>query len=1276
MERGGSLFVRFLEDENAQMKVFIVVVLAVLFSGIYFFNFIGASTNVSSCQTLSVAGETYVLTNNVSSNGTCFTISAANITLDCAGYAINYSINGSPSNYGIYTNQFNTTINNCTVLDGNTSNVNDNRYGIYIDGSSSNSTIENSFVNVTNSTAIYVYGGSTLNYGFFINNTVYNYNNGAFYIRKFENALIQNNYFESIYGPALTFYSAANGTVINNIFNSSSTSDTVSFLFTSTYNNFTNNSVYALEENAFGLYSSNNYFGDNFWFGNTTQGVGVLISEANNNTFVQDWTEGQYAVYFFVNSTNNTFIDMKAINGSPYDVYYWFQYTSTNNTFLNCSYDSETVTGNGSYLVRKWYYQANVSNSSGSPLNGAKINAYNSSGVSQFGVLTNSSGYIDRQALTQYVNNGTKQYYTNYTINASLWGYTTGSNTINLTTNNFGDVFTLNAAPAFTGLGSGTSGDPYQITSWAQLSEVNDYLSSYFILMNDLNSSTTGYDTYASSSANGGSGWIPLGDYATSSSNSFVGSFDGQNYTISDLYINRTAYYQGLFGYLGSGAEIHNLGILNVNFSTMSYVGAVAGYSSSSVNVFEVFSNGTIYMTNSYGGGLIGYVSLGTISDSYSKVNVSGSIVGGLIGRAAYSPTINKTYSIGNVASGSYGGGLIGYGAAACTNCVYDTNTSGQSDTNGGSVPKTTEEMMSIETYENWSIVAVSQEADGHANHLYTWNIVNGSSYPFLSWEYTEGVIDTTPPTFTYIPSSAILTYGSETLGVNFSATDEISFSGFSVNDSNFTINSTGWLTNATILSVGDYNLNITISDSSGNQNSTDYLVTVNQANPSASLTNSTVLSVIYPTSFTVGYSESNFGDGDVSYFIYRNGTSVGTGETVTLGVGTYGYVLNTTGGTNYTSNSSLDSFILSVTQNSTNLSLSGTSLIPYGTAANVTGLGCPSQLTCNLYRNDTLVSNPDISTLSVGTYHYIYNTTGNANYTSDSVDFNLTVSSDVTAPTVTIVSPNSGSTYTSSSVSLSLVTNENSTCNYSTNSWSTNYSMTANSTGTGHTATASLSSGSYNITFSCADIVGNRNSTQNVSITVSITTSSGSSGSSGSSSSSSSITTTTTTTNDSGIYSPTLDQLSLGYNVSATVSEIIQIPLSTGTKEIIVNDVSGGIITISVDGQSYSFVDSLGLDLNNDSVYDIEIVNNGVFDNYADLSFTLISEEDSSISNTSEEKNKFSINWPNVDWSNWKTYVGIGGFVLILAGVLWWVLFRRGIDKFSLENVDDYDYK
>ncbi len=65
----------------------------------------------------------------------------------------------------------------------------------------------------------------------------------------------------------------------------------------------------------------------------------------------------------------------------------------------------------------------------------------------------------------------------------------------------------------------------------------------------------------------------------------------------------------------------------------------------------------------------------------------------------------------------------------------------------------------------------------------------------------------------------------------------------------------------------------------------------------------------------------------------------------------------------------------------SNNISWSGT----YLSITNTTGYGCPSELTCNLYRNGNSVSNPEIAMLGAGSHIYVYNTSGNSNYSSHS---------------------------------------------------------------------------------------------------------------------------------------------------------------------------------------------------------------------------------------------------------------------------------------------------
>jgi hypothetical protein len=69
-----------------------------------------------------------------------------------------------------------------------------------------------------------------------------------------------------------------------------------------------------------------------------------------------------------------------------------------------------------------------------------------------------------------------------------------------------------------------------------------------------------------------------------------------------------------------------------------------------------------------------------------------------------------------------------------------------------------------------------------------------------------------------------------------------------------------------------------------------------------------------------------------------------------------------------------------------------------YPASTNTTSSGCPSQLTCNLSRNDTGLigssSNPisDIVLLGAGGYNYTYNTSGNENYSANVTSNVLTI--------------------------------------------------------------------------------------------------------------------------------------------------------------------------------------------------------------------------------------------------------------------------------------------
>jgi hypothetical protein len=72
------------------------------------------------------------------------------------------------------------------------------------------------------------------------------------------------------------------------------------------------------------------------------------------------------------------------------------------------------------------------------------------------------------------------------------------------------------------------------------------------------------------------------------------------------------------------------------------------------------------------------------------------------------------------------------YGCSV-SNSFWDTQASGQATSDGGTGKNTTE-MKNIATFSvaGWSIIAV---ALNETDPAYIWNIVNNTTYPFLSWE-------------------------------------------------------------------------------------------------------------------------------------------------------------------------------------------------------------------------------------------------------------------------------------------------------------------------------------------------------------------------------------------------------------------------------------------------------------------------------------------------------------------------------------------------------------
>lgn len=224
-------------------------------------------------------------------------------------------------------------------------------------------------------------------------------------------------------------------------------------------------------------------------------------------------------------------------------------------------------------------------------------------------------------------------------------------------------------------------------------------LDGYYMVMNDLNA--IGFDFQPIG------GEIPDG--------AFSGVLNGRGFRVSNLQINQPEdSYVGLFKAISG--EVSNLHVSGV-VTGKSYVGILAGGIWGTVTqsscVGEVTSSEG--MAGGFTGLLFNYTAPPLIANCYAHVDVIGSgwYTGGFVGNGTMYCT--NCYSIGSVINGNGFGGYLG----PPTNCYYDSENSGCSDTGNGE-PRTTLEMQTQSNYVGWDFVNI-------------WKIAGG--YPYLTNE-------------------------------------------------------------------------------------------------------------------------------------------------------------------------------------------------------------------------------------------------------------------------------------------------------------------------------------------------------------------------------------------------------------------------------------------------------------------------------------------------------------------------------------------------------------
>ena len=401
---------------------------------------------------------------------------------------------------------------------------------------------------------------------------------------------------------------------------------------------------------------------------------------------------------------------------------------------------------------------------------GGDITSDGGASVTERGVVyssTDATPTIGESGVTKDANGtGTGTFSKSITGLSSNTTYYVCAYAINTAGTSYGEVVNLEVGKPS---GTGTSSDPYLIATLDNLKWVadqtnggNSFSGKYFKQTADIDASAT--STWNSNGSGGYYGWRPIGEYVNPNYYDFKGSYNGQGYVISNLYINRYDNHQynvGLFGYC-TNATFANIGLVNASVKAYNSVGILVGVPES-CTIQNCHSTGAVICSTN-GGGLIGWdyfsttsicyssasvvgidatlsgdynniggftgvIDGGTLNNCYATGAVTGNTniwIGGFAGESSDDAITNNCYSTGLVTSNgsSYYGGFLGMKTSGTvTNCFWDTQTSGQS-TSADGTGKTTTNMQTTSTYSGWDFTTIWDRVDTKNN-----------KYPYLVWQ-------------------------------------------------------------------------------------------------------------------------------------------------------------------------------------------------------------------------------------------------------------------------------------------------------------------------------------------------------------------------------------------------------------------------------------------------------------------------------------------------------------------------------------------------------------
>ena len=230
--------------------------------------------------------------------------------------------------------------------------------------------------------------------------------------------------------------------------------------------------------------------------------------------------------------------------------------------------------------------------------------------------------------------------------------------------------------------------DAVDVSNWGAF-----YLSVYPLPLSGMGcpaAGCTGYELLSDLDLSSSNNWEPIG----TSTAPYTATFDGNGHRVSGLTTSRSSAAAGLFGNLGSGGIIKNLGVVNASVTisgNASSAGAIIGILSAGALLYSSYASGgtvTAAADSTTTGGLVGGNTGGAIRASYSTnaVTISGTQdnndLGGLAGYSR--GTIVASYAAGAVSgtggTGNTYAGFVGNSStagAAITHSYCDSTVAG-----------------------------------------------------------------------------------------------------------------------------------------------------------------------------------------------------------------------------------------------------------------------------------------------------------------------------------------------------------------------------------------------------------------------------------------------------------------------------------------------------------------------------------------------------------------------------------------------------------------------